>query len=49
MAAFTREDPENRDKFDAHQRRLRTDPEITHRAIVRDGKLAGTIASFVMD
>jgi RimJ/RimL family protein N-acetyltransferase len=49
MAAFTREDPADRAKFDAHQRRLRTDPEIIHRAIVCDGALAGTIASFVME
>ena len=48
MAAFTPDDPADRDKFDAHQRRIRTDPEITYRAISCDGKLAGTIASFVM-
>jgi hypothetical protein len=44
MAAFTREDPANREKFDAHQRRLRTDPEILYRPIVWDGTLAGTIS-----
>jgi RimJ/RimL family protein N-acetyltransferase len=49
MAAFTREDPADRAKFDAHLRRLRTDPEIILRAIVCDGALAGSIASFVME
>ena len=49
MAAFTREDPADRGKFDAHQHRIRTDPEIIYRAISCDGKLAGTIASFVME
>jgi len=49
MAAFTAEDPDDRDAFDAHLVRLRTTPEILLRAITVDGELAGTIASFVVD
>jgi len=49
MAAFTPADPDDRAAFDAHQARVRTAPDITHRAITLDGVLAGSIASFVMD
>jgi len=49
MAAFTRADPDDRAAFDAHQARVRTDPTITHRAITVDGRLVGTIASFVIE
>jgi RimJ/RimL family protein N-acetyltransferase len=47
MAAFTPEDPDDRDAFDAHTARVRSSPDITHRAITCDGQLVGTIASFV--
>ena len=48
MAAFTADDPSDRPAFDAHMVRLRTSPDITLRAIIADGRLAGTIASFVV-
>ena len=46
MAAFTADDPDDRAAFDRHLTRLRTDPDITLRAITEDGRLVGTIASF---
>jgi RimJ/RimL family protein N-acetyltransferase len=49
MAAFTPDDPDDRARFDAHQARVRTAPDVTHRAVTYDGKLVGSIASFVMD
>jgi RimJ/RimL family protein N-acetyltransferase len=47
MAAFTAEDPADRQAFDAHMARVRNSPGITHRAITCDGQLVGSIASFV--
>jgi RimJ/RimL family protein N-acetyltransferase len=47
MAAFTTEDPDDRHAFDAHMARVRSSPDITHRAITCDGQLVGSIASFV--
>jgi RimJ/RimL family protein N-acetyltransferase len=49
MAAFTRENPTDRPAFDAHYQRVRADRQNTIRAIERDGKLAGTVASFTRD
>jgi RimJ/RimL family protein N-acetyltransferase len=49
MAAFTPPDPDDRDAFEAHMARVRTSPEIIHRAVTCDGKLVGSIASFVVD
>jgi RimJ/RimL family protein N-acetyltransferase len=49
MAAFTPDDPDDRARFDAHLARIRTDPEITMRAVVRDGRLAGSIAGFPLE
>ncbi|HET9125755.1 MAG TPA: GNAT family N-acetyltransferase [Solirubrobacteraceae bacterium] len=49
MAAFTRADPSDRVAFDAHQRRIRDDPDATVLAIERDGAFAGTIGSFTME
>jgi RimJ/RimL family protein N-acetyltransferase len=49
MAAFTHKDPDDRAAFDAHMARVRAGPDITHRVIVADGVLAGTIASFVIE
>jgi RimJ/RimL family protein N-acetyltransferase len=46
MAAFTAEDPDDRDAFDAHMARVRSSPDITMRAVICDGRLAGSIASF---
>ena len=46
MAAFTHEDPDDRTAFDAHMARVRSSPGITTRAVICDGRLAGSIASF---
>ena len=46
MAAFTPENPEDRNAFDAHMARVRNSPGITMRAVICDGHLAGSIASF---
>jgi RimJ/RimL family protein N-acetyltransferase len=47
MAAFTAEDPDDRSAFDAHMARVRNSPDITMRAVTSDGRLVGSIASFV--
>jgi Acetyltransferase (GNAT) domain len=47
MAAFTTKDPDDRDAFDAHMSRLRTSPDVTVRAVIFDGRLVGSIGSFV--
>jgi RimJ/RimL family protein N-acetyltransferase len=49
MAAFTAADPGDRAAFDAHMAKVRASPEITMRAITREGVLVGSIASFVVD
>jgi RimJ/RimL family protein N-acetyltransferase len=46
MAAFTAEDPDDRNAFDAHLARVLTSPGIVHRAVTSDGRLVGQIASF---
>jgi RimJ/RimL family protein N-acetyltransferase len=49
MAAFTRADPTDREAFEAHYRRVRSDPANTLRAIDEDGVFVGTVASFTME
>jgi RimJ/RimL family protein N-acetyltransferase len=49
MAAFTAQDPDDRDAFDAHMARVRNSPGITMRAVTCDGRLAGSIASFPVE
>jgi RimJ/RimL family protein N-acetyltransferase len=49
MAAFTAADPGDRAAFDAHMAKVRASPEITMRALTREGVLVGSIASFVVD
>ena len=49
MAAFTPEDPDDRNAFDAHMAVVRNSPDITMRAVTCDGHLAGSIASFVAE
>jgi RimJ/RimL family protein N-acetyltransferase len=49
MAAFTPEDPDDRNAFDAHMARVRSSPDITMRAVLCDGRLAGSVASFPAD
>jgi predicted GNAT superfamily acetyltransferase len=47
MAAFTAEDPDDRSAFDTHMAMVRSSPDITLRAVTCDGRLVGSIASFV--
>jgi RimJ/RimL family protein N-acetyltransferase len=49
MAAFTVEDPDDRATFDARMHQARTNPDGTIRAVVCDGRLVGSIASFVLE
>jgi RimJ/RimL family protein N-acetyltransferase len=49
MAAFTAKDPDDRTAFDAHMAKVRTSSEATNRVITLDGRLVGSIASFVID
>jgi RimJ/RimL family protein N-acetyltransferase len=49
MAAFVGRDPNDREAFEAHLSRLRTNPKITYRVIVEDGKFVGAISSFVIE
>jgi RimJ/RimL family protein N-acetyltransferase len=49
MAAFTPEDPSDRNGFDAHMEMVMSSPEGTLRAVTSDDLLVGTIASFVSD
>ena len=49
MAAFTPEDPSDRNRFDAHMEMVMSNPEGTLRAVTSDDLLVGTIASFVSD
>ncbi|SMC82656.1 GNAT family N-acetyltransferase [Lentzea albidocapillata] len=49
MAAFTAEDPDDREAFDAHWRKIRGNPETLNQVILGDGAVVGSIASFVME
>jgi RimJ/RimL family protein N-acetyltransferase len=49
MAAFTAENPDDREAFDAHMRKVRARPDTTNLAILADGRMVGTIASFEME
>jgi RimJ/RimL family protein N-acetyltransferase len=49
MAAFTTRDPDNREAFDSHMSMVRSSPEGILRAVTRDGRVVGSIASFVME
>jgi RimJ/RimL family protein N-acetyltransferase len=49
MAAFTAKDPDDRAAFDAHMAKILALPDATNRAITVDGRLVGSIASFVVD
>ena len=46
MAAFTCENPSDRVAFDAHWARIRSDEGVTVQAIVFEGRIAGSVASF---
>jgi RimJ/RimL family protein N-acetyltransferase len=49
MAAFTAQDPSDRDAFNARMTRVLSSPGSLHRAVEYDGVLVGSIASFVVD
>src|SRR5215475_14526969 len=49
MAAFTAKDPNDREAFDAHMSKVRSSPDVTMRAVTRNGRLVGSIASFVIE
>lgn len=49
MAAFTAKDPDDRAAFDYHWARILADENILIRTIVVDGKVAGSVSSYVGD
>jgi RimJ/RimL family protein N-acetyltransferase len=49
MAAFTAKDPDDRAAFDVHMAKVRASPEVTNRIITLDGRLVGSVASFVIE
>jgi RimJ/RimL family protein N-acetyltransferase len=49
MAAFMPDNHDDREAFDARMARIRAAPDTTLRAVTYDGRLVGTISSFVMD
>lgn len=49
MAAFTPDDPSDRTAFDAHMAMIRSSPCIWLRAVTCDGRLVGTIATYVTE
>jgi RimJ/RimL family protein N-acetyltransferase len=49
MAAFTAKDPNDRNAFDSHMSKVRTSPDCTVLAVDRDGRLVGSIGSFVVE
>ena len=49
MAAFTAENPDDRAAFDAHRAKVSALPDVTERAVLSDGHLVGSIASFVIE
>ena len=49
MAAFVAKDPDDRTAFDAHMAKIRTSPDGTVDAVTVDGRLVGSVGSFVVD
>jgi RimJ/RimL family protein N-acetyltransferase len=49
MAAFTAQDPNDRSAFDVHMAKVRTSPEVIIRAVTVDGRLVGSVGSFVVE
>lgn len=49
MAAFTSDDPNDREAFDSRMSRLRATPDVTLLAVTHDGRLVGSIGSFVSE
>lgn len=48
MAAFTAKDPEDRRAFDLHWERILSDPTVTMKAIVLEGRVVGSVGKFDM-
>jgi RimJ/RimL family protein N-acetyltransferase len=46
MAAFTHEDPADRDAFDAHWKRIRARDDVLNRTILVDGDVVGSVAVY---
>ncbi|MER5345962.1 MULTISPECIES: GNAT family N-acetyltransferase [Streptomyces] len=46
MAAFTAEDPTDRDAFDAHWKRIRASSDVVPRTILADGDVVGSAAVY---
>jgi RimJ/RimL family protein N-acetyltransferase len=49
MAAFTADDPNDREAFDAWIERNRNNPTADNRVITADGEMVGSIAAFTID
>ncbi|WP_112141604.1 GNAT family N-acetyltransferase [Glycomyces dulcitolivorans] len=49
MAAFTAKDPDDREAFDAHMAKIRAAADVTMRAVTYDGRLVGSVSSFVIE
>jgi RimJ/RimL family protein N-acetyltransferase len=49
MAAFTAKNPDDREAFDSHMSKVRASPDVTMRAVTLDGRLVGSVASFVVE
>lgn len=49
MAAFTSKDPDDRVAFDAHWTRIRARDDILIRTIVVNGRVVGSVLSYVME
>jgi len=46
MAAFTAKDPEDRQAFENHMRRILADPTCTMKTIVAQGQVVGSVGSY---
>jgi RimJ/RimL family protein N-acetyltransferase len=49
MAAFTSDDPTDKEMFDAHWTRIRSMPSVRVRTVLHRGEVAGHIAQFERD
>ncbi len=49
LAAFTREDPSDRNAFDAHYRKVRNDESNVLLAVEMDGRFVGTVSAFTIE
>ncbi|NYF18115.1 RimJ/RimL family protein N-acetyltransferase [Microbacterium sp. AK009] len=49
LAAFTADDPDDRDAFDRWIARIRGDDDVTYRIVTEDGAFAGAVGSFTVD